>query len=53
MKEDLCEKVGEVRRVSDRAMTVANIEEDVLRLICGYFPQGGGSLEENQLFVMS
>ena len=50
MKEDLCEKVGEVRRVSDRAMTVLDFEEDVLRLTCGYAPQSGGSLEEYQSF---
>ena len=37
VKEELCENVVEVRRVSDRVMTVVFIfEEDVLRLICGY-----------------
>ena len=39
VKEELCEKVVEVRRASDRAMTaVVVFEEDVLRLICGYAP---------------
>ena len=38
----------EVGRVSGRVMTlVAVFDEDVLRLICGYSPQGGRSLEEN------
>ena len=37
VKEELCEKVVEVRRVSDSLMTVGVVfEEDVLRLICGY-----------------
>ena len=41
----------EVRRVSDRMMTVVVVfEEDVLRLICGYAPQSGRSLEEKQSF---
>ena len=47
MKEELFEKVLEVRRVSDRLMTVVVFEEDVLRLICGYAPQ---SFEEKQSF---
>ena len=42
VKEELWEKVIEVRRVSDRMMTfVVVFEEDVLRLICGYVPQSG------------
>ena len=37
--------------VSDRVMVVVFVyEEDVLRLICGYVPQSGRSLEENQSF---
>ena len=41
----------EVRRVSDRVMTVVVVcEDDVLRLICGYATQGGRSLEEKQSF---
>ena len=35
VKEKKCETVVEVRRVSDRVMTVVVVEEDVLRLICG------------------
>ena len=51
VKDELCEKVVEVRRVSDRVMTaVAVNEEDVLRLICGYAPQSVRSLEERQSF---
>ena len=50
MKEDVCEKVVEVRRVSDRVMTLVVLEEDVLRLICGYAPLSGRSLEEKQSF---
>ena len=51
VKEELCEKVVEVRRVSDRMITlVVGFEEDVLRLICGYAPQSGRNLEEKQSF---
>ena len=31
-------------------MTVVVIEEDVLRLVCGYAPQSGRSFEEKQSF---
>ena len=42
VNEELCEKVLEVRRVSDRVMTLVVVfEEDVRRLICGYAPQSG------------
>ena len=50
VKEELCEKMVEVRRVSDRVMTVVVFEEDVLRLICWYAPHGGRNLEEEQSF---
>ena len=42
VKEELCEKVVEVRMVSGRVMNVVVVvfEEDVLRLIYGYAPQG-------------
>ena len=44
MKEELCKKVVEVRRVSDRVKVVVLVfEEDVMRLICGFAPQSGGS----------
>ena len=37
LKEELCEKEMEVRRVSDKVMTVVLVfEEDIFRLICGY-----------------
>ena len=47
VKEELCEQVVELRRVSDRVMTVAvvDFEEDVVKLSCGYVPQSGRSLE--------
>ena len=51
VKEELCKKVVEVRRVSDRVMTVAVVfEEDVLRLICWHALQSGRSLGEKQSF---
>ena len=51
VKDELCEKVVEVRRVSDRLMSVFVVfEEDVLRLICGYAPQSGSGFEENHSF---
>ena len=64
MKEELCEKVVEVRMVSDRVMTaVVVFEEDVLMLICGCALHSGRSLEEvgssahhektSSLFMMS
>ena len=40
VKEVLCEKVVDVRRECYRGMNlVAVLEDDVLRLICGYAPQ--------------
>ena len=48
VKEELCEKMVRVTMVGDRVMTVVVFEEDVLRLICGYVPQGGRSSEEKQ-----
>ena len=51
MKEDLCEKVVEVRRISDRVLTVIVLfEDDVLRLICVYAQQSERSFEEKQSF---
>ena len=41
----------EIRRASGRMMTLVVVfEEDVLRLSCGYAPQGGRCLEEKQAF---
>ena len=50
MKEELCEKVVDVRMVSYRVMTVVVVgfEENVLRLICEYAPQGQRCLQEKQ-----
>ena len=54
VKEELCEKVVEIRRVSDRVMTIVVVfEEEVPMLICGYTPQSGRSLEQKQSFLMS
>ena len=52
VKDELCKKVVEVRRVSDSVMTVVVVvfEEYMLRLICGYAPKSGRSLEEKQSF---
>ena len=51
VKEDRCEKVGEIIRVSDGVMAVMLVfVEDVLRLICGVAPQSGRSLEEKLSF---
>ena len=50
VKEELREKVVEVRRVRERLMTaVVVFEEDVLGLICGCAPKSGRCLEEIQL----
>ena len=49
VKEEMYEKVVEVRRASDRVMTVVDFEEDVLRLICGHAPQSG----RKTVFMMS
>ena len=50
VKEELCEKMAEVGRVSDRVKTVVVFEDDVLRLVCGYASQSGRRLEEEQSF---
>ena len=36
IKDELCKKVVEVGKVSDRVMAVVLVFEDVLRLVCGY-----------------
>ena len=54
VKEELCEKVVDIRRVGGRVMTaVVVFEEDVLRLIFVYAPQSGRFLKEKQSFMMS
>ena len=51
VKEELCEKMLEVRRASDRVMTIVVVfEEDLLRLICGYPQKSGINFEEKQSF---
>ena len=42
VKEELCEKVVEVRRGMMVITVVLVFEDDVLRVICGYVPQSGG-----------
>ena len=51
VKEQLCEKVVEARRVSDRVMTIVVFDEDVLRLICSNALPSGRSFKKN--FIMS
>ena len=51
VKNELCDKMVDIRRVSDRVMTVVVVlEMDVLRLMYGYAPQSGRSLHEKQSF---
>ena len=48
---ELCEKVVEVRMVSDIVMNVVVVfEDDEMRLICVYALQSRGCLEEEQSF---
>ena len=52
MKKDLCEKVVDVRGVSDSVMTVVVVfGKDVLRMICTYAQQSGRSWEEKPPIV--
>ena len=46
-KEELHNKVVEVRRVNDRVMIRAIIFEEVMRVVCAYAPQSEKSMEEN------
>ena len=51
VKEELCEKVVEVRRKSDRVMTVVMaLEEEVVRIICVNGPQSGRTCAEKECF---
>ena len=44
VKEELCKKAVEIRRKSDRGMTIVlAFEEEVIRVICAYAPQIGRS----------
>ena len=48
-EEELCEKVAQVRRKSNRVMTVA-LEEEVVRIICVYGLQSGKTSAEKEHF---
>ena len=51
--EELCEKVVEVLRKSDRVMTVVMaFEEEVVRILCAYDPQSGRTSAEKERFMM-
>ena len=53
VKEELCEKVVEVLRKSDRVMTVVMaFEEEVVRILCAYDPQSGRTSAEKERFMM-
>ena len=51
VKEELCEKMVEVRMVRYRVMSLVVFEEDVLRLICGYAPQSGRHFGGKTVFL--
>ena len=51
VKEELCEKVVEVRRRCDRVMAIGLVfEEEVVRIICAYAPQSGKPDAEKEIF---
>ena len=51
VKEELCEKVVEVRRRCDRVMAIGLVfEEEVVRIICAYAPQSGKPDAEKERF---
>ena len=45
-KEELYDKVVEIRAVSDRVMSLAIVLEEVVRVVCAYAPQSGKWMEE-------
>ena len=50
-KEELCEKVVDVRKKSDIVMVVVlAFGKQVIRVISAYGPQAGRSLEEKHMF---
>ena len=53
MKESLCEKMVEVRWMSEGDGTCVDFKYDDLRQNCGYVPQSGRSLEGKSIFMMS
>ena len=52
VKEELCENMEEVRRVSDNVMAVVFVLKHVWNLICGHAPQNRKSLGEKQSFMI-
>ena len=46
VKEELCDNVVNVRRVSDRVMSLAIVFEKLL--VSAYAPQSGKSMDENE-----
>ena len=51
VKEELCKKIVEVRRKSDRVVALVwFFEEEVIRVICSYAPQVGKSESEKDQF---
>ena len=51
MKEQLCEKIVELRRKNNRVMTVVmTLEEEVEIIICVYGPQSGRTSAEKEHF---
>ena len=51
VKEELCEKMVEVRRRCDRVMGIGLVfGEEVVRVICAYAPQSGKPDSEKELF---
>jgi len=50
VKEELCEKIVEVRRKSDRVMAMVMAFGEVVRVVCAYGPQSGRKIEEKHRF---
>ena len=46
VKEELYDKVVEVRRVNDRVMSLAIVLVEVVRVVWAYAPQSGKWIEE-------
>ena len=54
VKEELCKKVVDVQRKSDRMMAMVLVfEENVIEIICAYFSQVGRSECEKDQFVIT
>ena len=51
VKEELCEKVVEVRKRCDRVLAIGLVfEEEVVRVICAYAPQSGKPDAEERFY---